>query len=545
MPQRRPFTVGTHLREGRHGRTGADAATVLVAGETDSTSTAGECWGDPRRVQRQPPGARRADVLRRARAPAAASCSSRRDRASRPARPTRPPCVFAVLRRSDSTSSPRDSTTISARGRAHPRLASTGRAERLGGRLLRSRPRPAPADSSTWPPRSASSGSCSTTAGSATAATTPPVSATGRVSEAVWGDGRLRTSSWHAVKRSRDAVRALVRARDDQPRLRARACPPGVDHAGTRAAARRVPPPAGARPDAPGAFAHVRDSIVDLVQRVRHRLHQVGSQPRPHRRRLDPDGSRRSARADARRVPAPRRDPRRVPRPRDRVVLVRRRPRRPRTSSSTPTGCGHRTRSTRTSGSRSSGGRPSCCRPSWWAATSAPIARTPPGAVSTSRSVPPPPLFGHFGIEWDLTEATAAGARRARRVDRLLQAACARSSTPAASSAARWKTATCGCTGAVAPDRREALYLVTLRERHITWPVGAGAPARAGSRPRRTGCRPAGPEHAHAAFDPRVHPEWWRDGVVVSGAVPRRGRRADSRAQPRPAPLSSTWRSRR
>ena len=31
-PQRRGFTVGVHLREGRRGRTGADAATVLHAG---------------------------------------------------------------------------------------------------------------------------------------------------------------------------------------------------------------------------------------------------------------------------------------------------------------------------------------------------------------------------------------------------------------------------------------------------------------------------------------------------------------------------------
>ncbi len=44
-PQRSPFGVGTHLREGRKGRTGADAATVLHAGTTGFGFAAGEVWG--------------------------------------------------------------------------------------------------------------------------------------------------------------------------------------------------------------------------------------------------------------------------------------------------------------------------------------------------------------------------------------------------------------------------------------------------------------------------------------------------------------------
>ncbi len=44
-PQRRAFTVGTHLREGRRGRTGADAATVLHAGRPGFGFAAGEVWG--------------------------------------------------------------------------------------------------------------------------------------------------------------------------------------------------------------------------------------------------------------------------------------------------------------------------------------------------------------------------------------------------------------------------------------------------------------------------------------------------------------------
>lgn len=45
IPQRRAFTVGTHQREGRKGRTGADAATVLHAGVPGFGFSDGEVWG--------------------------------------------------------------------------------------------------------------------------------------------------------------------------------------------------------------------------------------------------------------------------------------------------------------------------------------------------------------------------------------------------------------------------------------------------------------------------------------------------------------------
>ena len=44
-PQRRAITVGTHLRENRRGRTGADAATVLLAAEAGAGFRSGEVWG--------------------------------------------------------------------------------------------------------------------------------------------------------------------------------------------------------------------------------------------------------------------------------------------------------------------------------------------------------------------------------------------------------------------------------------------------------------------------------------------------------------------
>ncbi|BCJ49995.1 alpha-galactosidase [Actinoplanes sp. NBRC 14428] len=45
IPQRQPFTVGTRLRESRRGRTGADASIVLAAGTAGSGFRSGEVWG--------------------------------------------------------------------------------------------------------------------------------------------------------------------------------------------------------------------------------------------------------------------------------------------------------------------------------------------------------------------------------------------------------------------------------------------------------------------------------------------------------------------
>ncbi len=43
-PQRRPWLIGTHLREGRHGRTGHDATLLLAAGVPGFGFGHGEVW---------------------------------------------------------------------------------------------------------------------------------------------------------------------------------------------------------------------------------------------------------------------------------------------------------------------------------------------------------------------------------------------------------------------------------------------------------------------------------------------------------------------
>jgi alpha-galactosidase len=45
IPQRQPFTVGTRLRENRRGRTGADASIILAAGTAGFGFATGEVWG--------------------------------------------------------------------------------------------------------------------------------------------------------------------------------------------------------------------------------------------------------------------------------------------------------------------------------------------------------------------------------------------------------------------------------------------------------------------------------------------------------------------
>ena len=45
IPQRQPFTVGTRLRDNRRGRTGADASIVLAAGSAGFGFATGEVWG--------------------------------------------------------------------------------------------------------------------------------------------------------------------------------------------------------------------------------------------------------------------------------------------------------------------------------------------------------------------------------------------------------------------------------------------------------------------------------------------------------------------
>jgi alpha-galactosidase len=178
-PQRHPFVLGAFLREQRRGRTGFDATLVLSAGTAGFGNRTGEVWGlhlawsgDSRTwAERGTDGPRRARRRRAARRPARSSSSPG---ATYPRPTSSPPYSSAGLdgRR-------RRRSRLPARADRRPAHPAAGRAQHLGGGLLRPAPRPAHRARRRPRPRSARSASSSTTAGSAAAATTPPAWATG------------------------------------------------------------------------------------------------------------------------------------------------------------------------------------------------------------------------------------------------------------------------------------------------------------------------------------------------------------------------------
>ena len=111
----RAFTVGTHLRENRKGRTGADSAYVLHAGYAGVRLRRRAGVGRAHGVERQPHPLRRAAVHRRAGARRRRAAAARRGRAGR-GRGLREPLALRRLRRRASTRSPAASTGTCAAG---------------------------------------------------------------------------------------------------------------------------------------------------------------------------------------------------------------------------------------------------------------------------------------------------------------------------------------------------------------------------------------------------------------------------------------------
>jgi alpha-galactosidase len=125
-------------------------------------------------------------------------------------------------------------------------------------------------------------------------------------------------------------------------------------------------------------------------------------------------------------------------------------------------------------------------------------------------------LFGHFGIEWDLSAADATERAELRAWveyykevrDLVHTGTTVRRSLEAGD---LWLH------GAVRPDRSEALFAVTVNERHVTWPPGrVRLPGL--DRDRTYRVRPSGPEVA-SQTSPRVFPAWWQSGLRLSGAA--------------------------
>ncbi|MDL9978810.1 alpha-galactosidase [Microbacterium sp. ASV49] len=125
-------------------------------------------------------------------------------------------------------------------------------------------------------------------------------------------------------------------------------------------------------------------------------------------------------------------------------------------------------------------------------------------------------VFGHFGIEWDLSSASTAEREELsawiayyKDVRELIHTGTVVRRD--AADGALWLL------GAVRPDGGEALFMITLRDRPVTWPVG---PVRLPGlrRDARYVVVADGPG-ARDEADPKVVPAWWQDGVVLPGAM--------------------------
>ena len=175
----------------------------------------------------------------------------------------------------------------------------------------------------------------------------------------------------------------------------------------------RPHPSRGLRPRARPARRHGRARRPDYLKWDHNRdLHEAVGRGA---------GARRRAPADARRLPAAGRAAGAPPRPGDRVVLLRRRPGRPRRAGAHPAGVGQRLQR-----------RPrAAVHPALDRAAAAAGARRHPrrpadrhttGRARRCRLRCLTALFGHAGIEWDVTRA-AGRARAPGRLDRAAQAA--------------------------------------------------------------------------------------------------------------------------
>ena len=418
---------GRCTRHPRRARTAAAAPVptaryVLHAGAPGFGFERRRGVGGPHGVERQPRALRGEGLHRSTPSSAAASCSCRARFASAPGESYTSPWVFFVhgaglgCRRAPVPPAP---ARPAPAGRDRP----PGDAQRVGGGLLRPPTRRAWSSSPSAPPGSASSASCSTTGGSAAR----------RHDRAGLGDWVVSTRRSGRTGCTRSSTGSAGSGMQFGLWFEPEMVNPDSDVARAHpdwmlAARRRLPVPR----------ATSRCSTSTVPERLRARHGPDGWRCSPSTTSGTSSGtttatsSRPGSQPDARaagvhrqtagRVPPARRDPRRA------LPTSRSSPAPPAArgstsaSSSAPTGCGSPTSSTRSSGSRCCAGPRSSSRPSTWARTSRPTARTRPGAGTTCPSAPATAVFGHLGIEWDLTEVDDAP-RRDRAVGHLLQGA--------------------------------------------------------------------------------------------------------------------------
>ena len=306
-----PFTVGTHLREGRHGRTGADAATLLTAGTDDLDFGGGEGWG----IHLAFSGNHR--VL--------AERIYSGERVLMGGELLLPGEV--ELARGESYETPHlyasygaGLDAIAARFHAHmhtrpapPELASTvvmnvweavyfdhrlDRLVTLADLAAEVGVERFVLDDGSFGDRRGDSAGLGDWV----------------VAEEVWGDGRFRDLV-DAVKSRGMQFGLWFEPEGEASDSDLGRAHPGLADAGTGAPAGHCPSPAGARSDPSGRFRARVFAYRHARPRVRDRLRQVGSQSRSRGCGIHPLRARRRARSDACDVSTAGRDPTRLPRP--------------------------------------------------------------------------------------------------------------------------------------------------------------------------------------------------------------------------------------
>ena len=393
-PQRQPFVVGVHSRENRRGRTGPDAPLILVAGTAGLRLRAGARCGRSH-VAWSGNHVTYAERLSTGVSPcsAAASCCCRaRSRSAAGESYTARGCT--PLTASVSTASAaRFHTYLRARPQP-PAPPAAGRAQHLGGGLLRPRPRTGSPRSPTWARRSASSGSSSTTAGSAdrrddTAGLGDWYVDEERLAGRPAPAGR-RTSAGSAWSSGCGSSRRWSTPTPTSPARTPTGC--SAPAAGTPLPSRNQQVLDLGHPD---AYAYMLERLDALLTEYPHRYLKWD-----HNRDLldagrGPDGR---PGVHAQTVAVYRLlDELRARHPGVEIESCSSggAPGRPRHPGAHRPGLGQRLQRPARAPADPALDRPSCCRPSWSAATSARRGRTPPAAPTTSSFRAGTALFGH------------------------------------------------------------------------------------------------------------------------------------------------------
>ena len=213
----------------------------------------------------------------------------------------------------------------------------------------------------------------------------------------------------------------------------------------------------------PGAYEHVKGQMLAVLDE-----YDIGYIKWDHNRDLieagnQTDGGRPGgARADPRLLPAARRAAGRPPRPGDRVLLVRRRPRRPGGARAHRPGVGLGQHRPARPPAHAALDHPAGARRSTSARTSPRAARTRPGACTTSASGPRRRSSATSASSGTSPRPRDRGARRARRVGRVLQGAPRRCCSAATLVRMDGYDDNVFVHGVVAPDRSQALFAMAV-----------------------------------------------------------------------------------